>query len=456
MPDSDDSVLEVDLLVLGAGMAGMSAAAYAAHHGASVLVMEKGRQIGGSAVLSGGGFWTATSYEVLREVNPQGEARQAHVLIDGYEEAAAWIRSLDVMMTARMSTNYVQSFDSVGYSFDVAGYINACKAYVTSGGGWVVTSTQVSELVLENGAVIGAIALDESGAMTRVRSRWTLLATGGFQNSPGLRARYIGPHAAHFIVRSNPNSAGDGLSLGLAAGAALSPHMDGWYGHTIPTPLNRPFEERDYLPLAQFFLSPRSVLLNRRGERFMDESRGYYLNAQAVAQLPEQRALLVYDERTHQEDTQMFGVDRSAVATAAGAHTARASTLAELQEQVAAWRYDNVEATLAEYNAQVSTASHALTPPRSKHARPLIAPLYAIEVQPAITFTHGGLRIDPQSRVLNARNEPIAGLLAAGADAGGTYHQAYAGGLAMACVFGLQAARTVLHSIHGTNNQPGG
>ena len=65
-----------------------------------------------------------------------------------------------------------------------------------------------------------------------------------------------------------------------------------------------------------------------------------------------------------------------------------------------------------------------------------------IEVIPAITFTFTGLMIDPHARVLDESGEPIPGLLAAGADAGGVFDRAYAGGLACALVFGLQAAAT--------------
>ena len=65
-----------------------------------------------------------------------------------------------------------------------------------------------------------------------------------------------------------------------------------------------------------------------------------------------------------------------------------------------------------------------------------------IEVIPAITFTFSGLRIDDRARVLNDAGTPIPGLLGAGADAGGVFHRAYAGGLAAALVFGLQAAAT--------------
>jgi predicted oxidoreductase len=61
---------------------------------------------------------------------------------------------------------------------------------------------------------------------------------------------------------------------------------------------------------------------------------------------------------------------------------------------------------------------------------------------PAITFTFSGLKIDEHARVLDASGTPIRGLLAAGADAAGVFHRAYAGGLAAALVFGLQAAAT--------------
>lgn len=74
---------------------------------------------------------------------------------------------------------------------------------------------------------------------------------------------------------------------------------------------------------------------------------------------------------------------------------------------------------------------------------PLVTPpYYVIEVIAAITYTFTGLSIDHQARVLAEDHSPIPGLLAAGADAGGVFHRAYAGGLASALVFGLQAAAT--------------
>ena len=71
-------------------------------------------------------------------------------------------------------------------------------------------------------------------------------------------------------------------------------------------------------------------------------------------------------------------------------------------------------------------------------------PFMAVEVQPAITFTHGGVRIDPSAQVLDSVSEPIPGLLAAGADGGGVFNRGYLGGLALATVFGLQASKTAI------------
>jgi succinate dehydrogenase/fumarate reductase flavoprotein subunit len=70
-----------------------------------------------------------------------------------------------------------------------------------------------------------------------------------------------------------------------------------------------------------------------------------------------------------------------------------------------------------------------------------VAPFFAMEVQPSITFSYGGIRVDASSRVVG-RDGPIAGLLAAGVDIGGVYTRAYAGGLSRGLVFGRRAAFT--------------
>lgn len=96
---------------------------------------------------------------------------------------------------------------------------------------------------------------------------------------------------------------------------------------------------------------------------------------------------------------------------------------------------------LLNFNRAVTEGT--IDPPREFDATPIdTAPIYVVEVVPAITFTFGGLKVDEDAHVLDESGHPIPGLFAAGADAGGVYVRAYAGGLAAALVFGLRAAQT--------------
>jgi succinate dehydrogenase/fumarate reductase flavoprotein subunit len=288
---------------------------------------------------------------------------------------------------------------------------------------------------------------DEQGDV-EVRATWTLLATGGFQGDPELRRQYIGPGAENILLRANPHSTGDGLRLGLEVGAALSTHMDGYYGHTIATPRNRPFSEKDYLPLSQFFLATHSVVLDQDGRRLLDESRGYYEISQAVCRSSSGKALVLFDETVRQEDIAFTTTDRPAAAGAVGAHVAVGDSWTQVARQVEPWGYRDVETAMSSFNAAVVREEDGLDPPRRKFRRPLtVPPFFAIESEPAITFTHGGLRIDADAHVLSESGAAVPGLLAAGADAGGTYHVGYGGGLAMACVFGLKAADVALGRV---------
>ena len=141
----------------------------------------------------------------------------------------------------------------------------------------------------------------------------------------------------------------------------------------------------------------------------------------------------------------VLGTDTVDTCYQRGARCAVANDFDEFLYIPEEWGYDGaaVRQALIDFNRQC--AEGAPDPTRRFDAvaidRP---PFYVIETVPAITFTFGGLLIDEDARVLDGDGQPIPGLLAAGADAGGLYVRAYAGGLAAALVFGLRAARTAL------------
>jgi succinate dehydrogenase/fumarate reductase flavoprotein subunit len=444
---------EVDLLVVGAGMAGLTAAAAAASAGARVLVVEKGEHVGGSAIYAGFA-WTAPTLKVLREVNPRGDAALAARLIEDFPGGIEWIRSLGVDCRPAVP---VLRFGR-GHQFDTGHYIACCEQRIKEHGGLVLTRT--SAVILRQTAgdqrqpddtthrVTGADLRLPDGTIHPVTAAWTLLSSGGFQGDPDLRAELIHSQARDLQLRGNPWSAGDGLRLGRSAGAAFGPDGAGFYGHLVPAgvPLSDPSLFTD---LALYY-SEHALLFNLDGERFIDETVGDHLTTIALVDQPEARGLLIGDAVTHREwITQSYvegfpGLDKFALASRRGARCAVAHSLDELDDMPPEWGYPGakIRAAVEELNAALARADHAV-PHRRYDPRPLTEPpFYVLEAESAITFTFGGLLIDADARVRSRAGGVVPGLLAAGADAGGLYHGAYAGGLAAALVFGLTAAQT--------------
>ncbi|MDF3310068.1 FAD-dependent oxidoreductase [Rhodococcus sp. T2V] len=436
------------LVVVGAGMAGLTAAAAAARSGVEVVVVEKAEAIGGSAALSGGFFWTMRDLTLMRELIPDGDPELQRAVIDDYPKATAWLESMGAMLGPQLTPSNVPA--GVGHLFDNHGYLHACCRAVEAAGGVVLVAARVTDLVTTGDRVVGVVIEDRDGT-SRIGSDWILLATGGFQADPILRADYLGAQARDVLLRSNPCSTGDGLLLGRSVGATTTASMTGFYGHPIATPRNRPFIPGDFARLSQSSYAPFAVLLDRTGRRFVDESRGHPTQVQAMIDRPAQRAVLVADERlrrmyaTRAQAPGVEVIDRPAEAAASGARVARADTLAGLAHRIAAWGYPEsvVVASVEQFNRGVTTAA-PMAPGRRTHRAPLDeAPYFAVEVEPSITFTHGGLRIDAQARVLRENGAPVPGLLAAGVDGAGVHCVGYAGGLATGAVFGLRAAALV-------------
>lgn len=86
-----------------------------------------------------------------------------------------------------------------------------------------------------------------------VKAKHVVVATGGFQGSPDLISRHIGPGTDDIFIRSNKGSVGDGLTITSQIGAATSRGMSTFYGHLLAAPLRREdVDPKDFLPLAQY------------------------------------------------------------------------------------------------------------------------------------------------------------------------------------------------------------
>jgi FAD binding domain-containing protein/putative NAD(P)-binding protein len=341
-------------------MAGLVAAAQACARGAAVEVYEKGDRCGGSMLLSSGVIWRHRDFQRFREECPDGDEALQRALFERLDADLEWLESLGVEPTERGTGNPA----TTGARFDTRALTDALLA---AAGGKVRLGEPL-------GAVPDGIPV--------------VLATGGFQADRDLVRRHVTPEADALLLRATPWSTGDGLRLGLEAGADTSAGLDQFYGRNMPAPPAR-IEERNFVPLAQLYARYATVR-NRDGD--------------------------VFDTRTWSEiDVVQW--------------TAR-------QPGARAW-YSVSEDALAERVREVSigemvSAAEAAGAPVERRDGEVV-----VEVAAAITTTLGGLRID-------ARAQAAPGVFACGADTGGIATGGYASGLAAALVFGRIAADEAL------------
>jgi len=435
-----------DVLVVGGGMAGLVAALQAQALGARVTVLEKGPAVGGSLAMSGGTIWCARTHDDLRRLVPRGDPELGAALVADFEPGIAWLRGLGATLTPLPSEPHRSVYWTEP---NPRVFVATLLARFASGGGRVITEASVSSLRFDAaGAIEGVVARTPNG-LRSFGAPAVILATGGFQGNPAMRAQYFGPWADRLITRGNPHSTGDGFWMATHAGAAPSKAMSSFYGHLLPAPPAR-VPVNDFIGFTMYH-SEQSVLLNLRGERFTDESLGDETSSQAVARQPEALAWLIYDDVVYRNFARRPGgggaraTDTFYESKALGAPAAVASSLEELAAAVDALggHGPGTLTTLRDYNtAVVAGAAAQLRIPRRAKANPMTTPpFYALAVTPGITFTLGGIRIDPDARVLDRAGRPIPGLYAAGADAGGIHNEQYAGGLCLGLVFGRRAAR---------------
>lgn len=427
----------VDLIVIGAGMAGLTAAARATSRGAKVVVLEKGSEIGGSAQFAGYA-WTAPTREIMAEINPHGDVDLRNAVVDDFAAGLDWIRGRGVDCADGVSVLRY----GIGHAFDTIQYLNACAREIKAGGGEVHTNVSVGELLTEGDTVVGATATLANGDSLQIQSRTVLLATGGFQANAELIDQHLHPLASSFPLRSNPHSDGGGLRLAQSVDADLGLTDAGFYGHLLPAGL--PFRDSgDFVALALYY-SEHALLFNVENARFFDETQGDHLTAMALMEQPEARGLLVADSRVYEDwicGSYVEGavsVDKYTEVAKRGGRCGVAETLEELEYLPEEWGYDG--AVIADEIRRINAAGQKVIPPREYDFAPLDrGPYYIIETSPAVTFPFVGIRISDDTSVLRPDGSPIQGLLGAGSDTGGVYRRAYAGGLAPALVFGLRA-----------------
>jgi fumarate reductase flavoprotein subunit len=240
------------VLIAGAGMAGLVAAARARELGAEPVVLEKGNRPGGSMLLSSCVLWRYQTLEDFRRECPGGDERLQQLIHDRFDDALAWLVSLGPEVLWEDTENP----RTTGKRFEPRSLTDA--------------------LVRAAGPVRFGQGLGT------VPPTWPeeplVLATGGFP------VRYAREHG--LLVRSNPWSEGDGLDFALEQGAERAGDMDEFYGRAMPAPPAQ-IGESDYVRLSQLWRGEARVV-DEEGEEFFPEPPAWHESdlAQAIARRP--------------------------------------------------------------------------------------------------------------------------------------------------------------------------
>jgi tricarballylate dehydrogenase len=428
------------VIVVGSGLAGICAALEARAHGASVLMLEKQSQAqrGGNSAVSGGAFLspsddTAQGRDAFVEsldasTLHRGNSTLFRLMADNVLDDLAWLTALGAEFLPpyacapphRCSVHSLAPGQFMGTPRLMASLFDALQQRGVS----IRYGEQVTGLVTSaEGRVTGVTTRSDQAEQT-LRADAVILATGGYSGNKDMLRKLVGPEAGELALRGVDWLMGEGIALARAAGAEVR-NMDGIASlHVAAVDPSNPQGGNPSRAI------PYSIAINRNGERYVDESKGYVANGKAALQQPGQTVAIVFDSAI----TSTPGV-RTAMNTYRnmGLPIIEASSLEALAEaiHVPAAR---LQETVAAFNASISEGrAPGAHPPKAAWAYPVkTPPFHALyPCRPAITLTFGGVVIDARARVVSTAGQVIAGLYAVGEMAGCLFHHDYLGGGAL-------------------------
>jgi len=439
-----------DVIVIGGGMAGCAAALEAVGRGASVIVLEKAGRLGGNSTLAAGSFSLpigdtptarqeyAQDYE--RVCLGRGNADIFALMANHVRENIAWLEGHGVafMPEAERAPNRVAARDAAPGAWQgMPVLFDTLRKRIEAAGGRFLFGVKARELVVDaRGHVVGVRAAGPDGLVDFL-GRSVVIATGGYAANTAVLEAFSDPNAGAMMVRGYRGATGDGHRLAEAAGAGLR-GMGGMMALHIAA------VDPDSTAAGQPARAiPYVLSINRAGQRFIDESRGYVAHGKAVLGQPQGVTTVVFDSRIG-GIAAVAGVVENFRRLGLDVHTA--DTIEALAAKVGLPPAETAR-TVAAFNAAVQegAAPGGLPPKRTLAHKVEQPPFLALHpLSPGITLTFGGIMTDETARVLEPDGRVIPGLFAAGEGAGGAFFEDYIGGgaLTLCLVMGRIAGRS--------------
>jgi tricarballylate dehydrogenase len=482
-----------DVLVVGAGNAALCAAISAHENGARVLMLEAAsmEERGGNSHFTGGAFRFAyRGVEDLTTVLPslanedlsnvdfgtyteeqyfddmfeiteyRTDPELCEILVRGSLETARWVHQQGVRLEPGLGRQAYKVEGKFKFWGGLALHIwgggpellKALYANAERRGIPIVYETPATGLLRKGGCVAGVIA-EHRGEPVEVEAGAVVLACGSFESNPEMRARYLGPGWELAKIRGTRFNMGAGVNMALAAGAR--PYGN-WSGcHSVAWDINAPpygdlrigdqFQKHNY---------PFGLLINAKGERYVDEGLNFHSHTYAkyggaIMRLPGMFAWQVFDAKASPLLRGEYRIRRVT--------KAEANTLEELAPKLDGVDPEAFLRTVREYNAACTSdqpfnpnvldgrSTQGLAIEKTNWAVALdTPPFHAYHVTTGVTFTFGGIKITTKGEVEDLYGRIMPGLYAAGEMVGGLFFHNYASGtgLMSGATFGRLAGRS--------------
>ncbi len=482
---------DVDVVVVGGGVAGLSAACSAAEAGATVVLLERSpeAETGGntryteaflrmkSLEATADGFEAALVDDFMGYPDPSVVREAA---LPGERQSGLWrsTHTVDPEYVATLSEQAPKARawmagHGVRFDFLPTPFLTQTTTRMAPvGGGLAIVETMgkaarrlgvrfcfettARDLITDNCAVVGVRAATGDG-VEEYRGQ-VVLASGGYQGNAEMMARYHPGLAmtCRPVAKGGHYNKGEGIEMALRVGAATAGNFSLFHAE--------PVDPRSGQAEAAIFCFPYGVLVNKEGHRFVDEARGavdawYERTTRTIQAQPDGIAWVILDQRGMAIPNIMSGV-RTDVAPV------QASSIADLAEALHI-RSDALATTIERFNeacpdpsafdhrAPDGLATVGLTPPKSNWSRRIeVSPFAAYPIICANVFTFGGLKTTAAAEVVDRDGRPIRGLYAAG-EMTGLYYSNYVGstsvlrGLTFGRIAGLRAAAVARSANEG-------
>lgn len=435
-----------DIVIIGSGGTGMSAAIQAHELGMQVAVLEKNEGLGGNTNKASSGMNASESNvqykngiidhnedfyrETMKGGGRMSDPAMLKFFVERSASAISWLKDHDIVVDSltitggmsRKRCHRPSSLAPIGAFLETSLLKVAQKEEIP-----VFNEVKVTKLLQDDTKkVCGVIAETKSGSKD-IKAKAVLLATGGFGAAQDIIAKYR-PDLKGYKTTNQAGATGDGLKLAEAVNGQLV-QMNLIQVH----PTAQTDNPRVYL-IGEGVRGEGAILVNKSGKRFVNELNTRKIVSDAITHLNEDGAYLILDQTIRDNFKAIDFYDSVGLVE----HGDSLEDLAKTIGVDAA----NIKDTVAKWNKDVQAGNDTEFGRTTGMDRGIEdGPYFAIHIHPAIHYTMGGVHITPETKVLDTNGNIINGLYAAGEVSGGLHGNNRIGGnsIAETVVFGRQA-----------------